>query len=107
MTDIVAQYLAELALQEYQFLKYLPSLVATCCISLAHYCVSEISWTTHLEQASQYQLSDLKDCMLELQAMYSSSAFTVLAVVKKRYMKQERCQVAALIPPSRYNIVFS
>lgn len=38
-TSMLAHYLLELALQEYQFLKYLPSVVATCCLSMAMYTV--------------------------------------------------------------------
>jgi cyclin A len=36
-TSMLAHYLLELALQEYQFLKYLPSVVAACCLSMAMY----------------------------------------------------------------------
>jgi len=36
-TSMLAHYLLELALQEYQFLKYYPSMVATCCLSMAMY----------------------------------------------------------------------
>lgn len=38
-TSMLAHYLLELALQEYQFLKYLPSVVATCCLSMAMFTV--------------------------------------------------------------------
>ena len=38
-TSMLAHYLLELALQEYQFLKYLPSVVAACCLSMAMYTV--------------------------------------------------------------------
>lgn len=38
-TSMLAHYLLELALQEYQFLKYLPSVVATCCLSMAMYTI--------------------------------------------------------------------
>jgi cyclin A len=43
-TKWLAEYLAELSLQEYEFLKFLPSLVATCCISLALYALEEPHW---------------------------------------------------------------
>lgn len=36
-TSMLAHYLLELALQEYQFLKYYPSMVAACCLSMAMY----------------------------------------------------------------------
>lgn len=36
---MLAHYLLELALQEYEMLKYLPSVVATCCLSMAMYTI--------------------------------------------------------------------
>ena len=38
-TSMLAHYLLELALQEYQFLKFPPSMVAVCCLSLAMFTV--------------------------------------------------------------------
>lgn len=38
-TSMLAHYLLELALQEYQFLKYYPSVVAACCLSMAMFTV--------------------------------------------------------------------
>jgi hypothetical protein len=40
----LAEYLAELSLQEYEFLSYKPSLVATCAISLALHCTDQEHW---------------------------------------------------------------
>ncbi|CAK4078763.1 unnamed protein product [Aphanomyces euteiches] len=105
-TSMLAQYLSELALQEYRFLRYLPSCVATCCLSLAMFCVDGYSMTPELQAASQYTWNDLKDCMYQLQDVYASAHTNLLTVVKKRYTEEERCQVALLLPPMAYNMSF-
>ncbi|OQR82806.1 cyclin-dependent kinase with F-box domain [Achlya hypogyna] len=91
-TSMLAHYLSELALQEYSFLKYLPSCVATCCLSLALYCCHGYAMTPELKAACRYSWEDLKECMTTLQEVYSSSQFNVLTVVKKRYSEEDRCQ---------------
>ncbi|EQC39305.1 CMGC/CDK/CDC2 protein kinase [Saprolegnia diclina VS20] len=105
-TSMLAQYLSELALQEYSFLKFLPSVVATCCLSLALYAVHGYSMTPELQAACQYNWDDLKECMGTLTEVYSGSQFNVLTVVKKRYSEDDRCQVASLLPPLEYNLAF-
>ncbi|KAF0715391.1 Aste57867_3394 [Aphanomyces stellatus] len=105
-TSMLAQYLSELALQEYRFLRYLPSCVATCCLSLALYCVEGYPMTPELQAASRYAWNDLKECMVQLQDVYSTSHMNLLTVVKKRYTEEDRCQVASLQPPLAYNMIF-
>lgn len=62
--------------------------------------------TQELADACQYRWSDLKDCMGELQTLYSTSPSNSLAVIKKRYSKSERSQVATLLPPSSFSMAF-
>ncbi|CAH0485034.1 unnamed protein product [Peronospora farinosa] len=105
-TTMLAHYLLELALQEYQFLKYLPSVVAACCLSMAMYTMDGFPMTKELVDACQYSWSDLKECMRELQTLYSNSPSNNLAVIKKRYSKAERCQVANALPPTSFSMAF-
>ncbi|DBA04888.1 TPA: hypothetical protein N0F65_006890 [Lagenidium giganteum] len=105
-TSMLAHYLLELALQEYQFLKFLPSVVATCCLSLAMYTVDGFPMTKELADATEYSWSHLKECMTELQSLYANSPSNNLAVIKKRYSKAERCQVASILPPTTFNMAF-
>ena len=102
----LAQYLSELALQEYQFLKYKPSLVAACCLSLAQYCIVGTCWSEEMENVTRYKWPELNECMRELQAVYSNAPFSSLSVVKKRYVKPERMQVSSMSPPANYNMTF-
>ncbi|TDH69264.1 hypothetical protein CCR75_002261 [Bremia lactucae] len=105
-TSMLAHYLLELALQEYQFLKYLPSVVAACCLSMAMFTMDGFPMTKELVDACQYNWSDLKECMGELRTLYSNSPSNNLAVIKKRYSKAERCQVANVLPPTSFNMAF-
>ncbi|KAL4114439.1 hypothetical protein PRIC2_014377 [Phytophthora ramorum] len=105
-TSMLAHYLLELALQEYQFLKYLPSVVAACCLSMSMYTMDGFPMTKELVDACQYSWSDLKDCMGNLQTLYSNSPSNNLAVIKKRYSKAERCQVANVLPPTSFSMAF-
>ncbi|RLN49139.1 hypothetical protein BBJ28_00026451, partial [Nothophytophthora sp. Chile5] len=102
-TTMLAHYLLELALQEYQFLKFLPSVVAACCLSMAMFTIDGFPM---LADACQYNWSDLRECMKELQKLYSSSPSNNLAVIKKRYSKAERCQVAQVLPPTSFSMAF-
>ncbi|CCI40524.1 unnamed protein product [Albugo candida] len=105
-TSMLAHYLLELALQEYQMLKYYPSVVATCCLSLALYTIEGFPMTKELADATMYKWSDLRECMAELKVLYSSSPSNNLTVIKKRYSKSERCQVANIIPPTTFRMAF-
>ncbi|KAL7687442.1 putative protein kinase domain, F-box domain, protein kinase-like domain superfamily [Plasmopara halstedii] len=105
-TSMLAHYLLELALQEYQFLKYLPSKVAACCLSMAMYTIDGFPMTKELVDACQYEWPDLRECMGELQTLYSNSPSNSLAVIKKRYSKAERCQVANVLPPTSFSMAF-
>lgn len=62
--------------------------------------------TKELADASQYDWADLKECMGEIQTLYANSPSNNLAVIKKRYSKTERCQVAAVLPPTTFNMAF-
>lgn len=100
----LAEYLAELSLQEYEFLSYKPSLVATCAISLALHCTDQEHWPDQLLKASELKWDDLEPCMRDLQAVYSRSPSSVLAVIRQRYSKPERLNVASLNPPATYTM---
>jgi hypothetical protein len=69
-------------------------------------CAGCLNQTKELADACQYRWSDLKDCMGELETLYSTSPSNTLAVIKKRYSKAERCQVAAVLPPTSFSMAF-
>jgi serine/threonine protein kinase len=98
----LAEYLSELSLQEYKFLKYLPSMVASCAISLALYCTGKPHWPKNLQAASLYEWAQLEECMKQMQEVYTRSPMTVLAVIRTRYQKEQRERVATLSPPTQY-----
>ncbi|KAG1693817.1 hypothetical protein DVH05_022919 [Phytophthora capsici] len=107
-TSMLAHYLLELTLQEYHFVKYLPSVLSTCCLSMAMYTIDGVSMTTELANVSQYNWSDLEDCMEELQTLFSSVPSTCgsLFAVNKRYAKPERCEVVNIPSPVLFEMSF-
>ena len=57
-----------------------------------------------VSNTTRYTWKELKECMEELQVVYSNSTFSVLLVIKKRYMTPERHQVSARNPPPRFTM---
>jgi hypothetical protein len=57
-----------------------------------------------LLKASEFEWDDLEPCMRDLQAVYSRSPSSVLAVIRQRYSKPERLNVASLNPPATYGM---
>ncbi|KAF4129950.1 Cyclin C-terminal domain-containing protein [Phytophthora infestans] len=83
-TSMLAHYLVELSLQEYQFLKYSPSVVATCCLSRAMYMIDEGPMSKDLANVCLYSWSDLQGCMMELQKLSSNASSNTFTTIKKR-----------------------
>ncbi|KAJ6743629.1 CYCLIN-A2-4 [Salix viminalis] len=61
--EFLANYLAELTLVEYSFLKFLPSLIAASAVFLARWTLnqSDHPWNSTLEHYSRYSASELKN----------------------------------------------
>ncbi|ETO83346.1 CMGC/CDK/CDC2 protein kinase [Phytophthora nicotianae P1976] len=106
-TAMLAHYLLELTLQEYQFMSYLPSVVAACCLSMAMYTMDGLVMTKELSSVCQHKWSDLEGCMEELQALFSNGSSDNLTVIRKRYSKVERCEVAKVPPPKLFRMAFN
>ncbi|EEY62343.1 cell division protein kinase, putative [Phytophthora infestans T30-4] len=105
-TSMLAHYLLELSLQEYQFLKYSPSVVATCCLSMAMYMIDGGPMSKDLANVCLYSWSDLQGCMMELQKLSSNASSNTLTTIKKRYSRTNRCEVAKVSPPESFDMAF-
>lgn len=80
----LVHYLMELTCQEYNFLKYLPSIIASSAVYLARTMTHESEiWTTTLETHSTYSEGDLKECVMELYELSSRQPSKYRAVRKK------------------------
>jgi len=78
----LANYLMELTLQEYSFLKHLPSMIASSAVYLALKMTGH-SWSPLLENQTGYKERDLQECVTELYALAGRQNPKYCAVRKK------------------------
>ena len=69
-TQMLCQYLCELTLQEYSFLKYHASQVAAAALRLALHTMRLPAWSATLEAVSGYTADELQGCVAELLAVF-------------------------------------
>ncbi|XP_014500307.1 cyclin-A2-2 [Vigna radiata var. radiata] len=98
--EFLANYLAELALVEYSFFQFLPSLVAASAVFLARWTLndSEHPWNPTLEHYTNYKASELKTVVQELQKLQFNSKGCPLNAVRDKYKLQKFNCVANLSP---------
>ncbi|CAI9115443.1 OLC1v1016345C1 [Oldenlandia corymbosa var. corymbosa] len=101
--ECLANYIAELSLLEYSMLCYAPSLIAASTIFLAKYILAPANrpWNSTLRHYTQYQPSDLHDCVMALHNLCCSSYNSSLPAVREKY-SQHKYKFAAKkhCPPS-------
>ncbi|KAI3707177.1 hypothetical protein L6452_25469 [Arctium lappa] len=95
--EFLANYLAELTLTEYGFLKFLPSLVAASAVFLAKWTLDQIEhpWNPTLEHYTNYKASDLKATVLALQDLQLNDA-APLRAIRQKYRQKQFKSVATL-----------
>ncbi|XP_028802371.1 cyclin-A2-1-like [Neltuma alba] len=96
--EFLANYLAELTLVEYSFLKFLPSLVAASAIFLARWTLnqSEHPWSPTLEHYTSYKTPQLKASVLALEDLQLNTKSCSLNAIREKYRLQKFKRVAAL-----------
>ncbi|CAJ1973765.1 unnamed protein product [Sphenostylis stenocarpa] len=89
--EFLANYLAELALVEYRFFQFLPSIVAASAVFLGRWTLndSEHPWNPTLEHYTNYKASDLKTVVLALQDLQLNSKGCPLNAVRDKYKLQK------------------
>ncbi|KAG6382987.1 hypothetical protein SASPL_157279 [Salvia splendens] len=85
--EFLANYLAELTLVEYSFLKYLPSVTAASAIFLARWTLdqSDDPWNPTLEHYTRHKASELKSTVLELQELQLNTKGGMLNAIREKY----------------------
>eukprot|EP00741_Cyanophora_paradoxa_P002442 tig00000076_g2367.t1 len=94
--EMLASYIAELTLQEYSFLKYLPSLVAASAISIAAQTFRLPSWNGTLEHYSKYKESDLEACMTEMFRYWKLHTTQSLQAIREKYSHSKFLRVSTI-----------
>lgn len=96
---MLVQYLMELTLQNYHFLKYLPSMIAASATYLASSMVScrpgKPEWTSLLRSQTNYSLEDMRECVCDLHALAGKMPLKYRAV-RKKYSSRKFLEVAKI-----------
>ncbi|CAI9094418.1 OLC1v1030157C1 [Oldenlandia corymbosa var. corymbosa] len=100
--EFLANYLAELTLLEYSFVKYLPSIVAASAVFLARWTLdqSDHPWTPTLEHYTSYKSHQLETTVLELRDLQLNTAGCRLNAIREKYRHSKFHSVATLSSPN-------
>ncbi|KAB2629408.1 cyclin-A2-2-like [Pyrus ussuriensis x Pyrus communis] len=101
--ELLANYLAELALVEYGFLKFLPSLIAASAVFLARWTLnqSDHPWNPTLEHYTSYKTSQLKTTVVALEDLQLNTTGCLLNSIREKYKHQKFKSVATLTSKQR------
>ncbi|KAI8018460.1 Cyclin-A2-4 [Camellia lanceoleosa] len=106
--EFLANYLAELTLVDYEFLKFLPSIIAASAVFLARWTLDQSGhpWNATLEHYTSYKASDLKTTVLELQGLQLNANGCPLNAIRAKYRQDKFKSVAALFSPELLQTLF-
>ncbi|KAM7260280.1 hypothetical protein ACFE04_016021 [Oxalis oulophora] len=99
--EFLANYLAELTLVEYDFLNFLPSLLAASALFLARWTLNPSAhpWNQTLEYYTTYKTSELKIAVLALENLHLNANGSTLNASREKYKQQKFKCVANLTAP--------
>ncbi|KAF8661076.1 hypothetical protein HU200_057177 [Digitaria exilis] len=97
----LANYLSELTLIDYGFLKFLPSVVAASSVFLARWTLNQLDhpWNPTLEHYTSYKSSNIRMCVCALQELQHNTSDCPLKSVREKYGQQKFESVANLRSP--------
>ncbi|KAL3650868.1 hypothetical protein CASFOL_007271 [Castilleja foliolosa] len=106
--EFLANYLAELTLIDYSFLKYLPSIIAASAVFLAKWTLdqSELPWNPTLEYYTRHKTSELKSAVLELQNLQLNTNAYTLNAIREKYKQSKFKSVSTLRSPKPVQSLF-
>ncbi|KAI6680113.1 hypothetical protein NL676_033994 [Syzygium grande] len=98
--EYLSNYLAEITLVEYSFLKFLPSLTAASAVLLARWTLNQADnpWNLTLEHYTNYKASELKTAVLALEGLQLNTCGSTLNAIREKYRQQKFKRVATLTP---------
>ena len=98
-TELLANYLVELTLQDYKMLKYLPSII---CASAVYLALKtrwwKTPWTPDLEKHSTYKEADLQACVRDIHELHDKATTSSLQAVRKKYTQEKHGNVSSIAP---------
>ncbi|KAJ0243285.1 Cyclin-A2-2 [Hirschfeldia incana] len=107
--ECLANYLAELTLLEYNFLRFLPSLVAASAVFLARWTLDQTDhpWNPTLQHYTRYEVADLKTAVLAMEELQLNTSGCTLTTTREKYKQPKFKSVAKLASPKRVSPLFS
>ncbi|CAL1375147.1 unnamed protein product [Linum trigynum] len=106
--EYLANYLAELTLVEYNFIKFLPSLVAASAVFLARWTLNQSvhPWNQTLEHYTNYSAPELRSTVLALEDLQLNISGCPLNAIREKYKHQKFKSVSNLSSPERVQSLF-
>ena len=101
-TEKLCEYLCELTLQEYAFIKYRPSEVAAAAVWLALHTMRLPTWSPLLHDTSGYPSEELHNCVSEMFAVFRKAESNNLQAVREKYAHAKFLCVSTLSPPESF-----
>ncbi|CAH8270769.1 unnamed protein product [Arabidopsis lyrata] len=107
--EFLANYLAELTLVEYTFLRFLPSLIAASAVFLARWTLDQTDhpWNPTLQHYTRYEVAELKSTVLAMEDLQLNTSGCTLAATREKYNQPKFKSVAKLTSPKRVTSLFS
>lgn len=93
--EFLVKYLVELQLQDYKFLKFLPSTIAASAMYVSNDILNKPKWSTLLEAHSKKSEADLSECTEQLKALAGHTPPKYKAV-RKKYANKKYHAVSTL-----------
>ncbi|KAM0855591.1 hypothetical protein ACQ4PT_049662 [Festuca glaucescens] len=105
----LANYLAELTLTDYSFLRFLPSVVAASAVFLARWTLdqSDLPWNYTLEHYTSYKSSDIQMCVCALRELQGNTSGCPLNAIREKYRHKKFEGVANMLSPELGQSLFS
>ncbi|KAF7814318.1 cyclin-A2-4 [Senna tora] len=106
--EYLANFLAELALMDYGFLTFLPSIIAASAVFLARWTLNQSyhPWNQTLEHYASYKASDLKTTVLALRDLQMNTNGCPLSAIRMKYRQEKFKFVAAMSSPKLLETLF-
>ncbi|XP_009617571.1 cyclin-A2-4 [Nicotiana tomentosiformis] len=106
--ECLANYLAELTLVDYGFLKFVPSAIAASSVFLARWTLDQSMhpWNSTLEYYTYYKARDLKTIVLALQGLQLNTENCPLNAIRAKYRQDKFKSVACLSSPKLLETLF-
>ncbi|XP_009798808.1 cyclin-A2-2-like [Nicotiana tabacum] len=106
--EFMANYLAELTLVDYSFLKFLPSITAASAVFLAKWTLDQSNhpWNPTLEHYTSYTALELKTTVLLLQDLQLNTSGSTLNAIREKYRQPKFKSVATLSSPEPVQSLF-